>query len=387
MPTRSRSHPARRPALPDEELEPEPGQSRLPLVLSVVALVAAGLALLWSTMFSGGAAAAADDCQARAWDSIPAATDLPNGWSVETSNFFSNNLSVTLAGPPAADESGQGAIYATVTCYGRDGAEALARSRAAEAGSSGTTNDLTDIGEAGYTVGDELSGLSTVHFRRGDLVGYVVVAGPVSPDELTTTAQAFDRAIQGARAGEVPSPAPARSAPAATLEPEPSVDVSARPPSSSPDASAAAPELEGLLPTEVDGTEFLVDSATGADILQDDPGSRAMTAALRALGNTPADLQVAQAYDEADELDLYFVAFSLPGADPDAFRTLILQSWLVSDAEGVTVEDVELAGKTLTRVDYGDDLPDAYLYSTGTAVILMHTSSAELAESAAEALP
>jgi hypothetical protein len=96
---------------------------------------------------------------------------------------------------------------------------------------------------------------------------------------------------------------------------------------------------------------------------------------------------VAQAYDQADELDLYFVAFSLPGAEPAAFRTLILQSWLVSGAEGVTVEDVELAGKTLTRVDYGDELADAYLYSTGDAVILMHTSSADLAESGAAALP
>ena len=56
-------------------------------------------------------------------------------------------------------------------------------------------------------------------------------------------------------------------------------------------------------------------------------------------------------------------------------------------AEGVTIEDVELGDKTLTRVDYGDDLADAYLYATGDAVILLHTSSAELAEAGAAALP
>ena len=384
MPTRTRSHPARRPAtVVDDELA-EPGPSRLPLVLSVIALVAAGLALAWSALFSGGAAA--DDCQARAWDALPADDALPDGWSVDSTSFFSNNLSVTLAGPVASDETGEGAIYATVTCYGRDGNEALARSRAGDSGSPSGTSDLTGIGDAGYSVGDELSGLTAIHFRRGDLVAYVVSAGTVTSEELRTTAQAFDQAIQSARAGDIPSPRPPATAPAQTLEPGPSVDVSA-PPSGSPEPSGAQSELEALLPTGIEGTAFITDSATGADILQDDPGSRAMTAALRALNKTPADLQVAQAYDENDELDLYFVAFSLPGADPEAFRTLILQSWLVSDAEGVTIEDVELGDKTLTRVDYGDDLADAYLYATGDAVILLHTSSPELAEAGAAALP
>jgi hypothetical protein len=278
-------------------------------------------------------------------------------------------------------------IYATVTCYGADGAEALARSRVAEETSGNATSDLDGIGETGYTVGDDLAGMSSIHFRRGDLVAYVVIAGEVSSEDLRGTGQAIDEAIRTARAGDIPSPEPVPSVPEQTIGPEPSVDPSLPPASSSPDASPAAPSLEALLPTEVDGTTLLVDSATGADILQDDPGSRAMTAALRALGKTPADLRVAQAYDEADELDLYFVAFQVDGVDPAAFRTLILQSWLVADAEGVTVEDVELAGKTLTRVDYGDELADAYLYGTGDVVILMHTSSAELAESGAAELP
>jgi hypothetical protein len=383
MPTRTRSHPARRPvASADEEVE-ERGPSPLPLVLSVIALVAAGLALAWSTVLGGGGTAT--DCQARAWDSLPTEEALPAGWSIDTTSYFSNNLSVTLAGPPATDESSEGAIYATVTCYGRDGDEALARSRAGDSGSPSGTSDLTGIGDTGYTVGDELSGLSAIHFRRGDLVAYIVVAGTVTSEELRTTAQAFDQAIQSAKAGDIPSPRPPASAAIESFEPEPSVDVSAEPPAS--EAPGAAPELEALLPSEIDGTAFITDSASGADILQDDPGSRAMTAALRALGKTPTDLEVAQAYDENDEIDLYFVAFSLAGADPEAFRTLILQSWLVSDAEGVTIEEVELGGKMLTRVDYGDELADAYLYATGDAVILLHTSSAELAEAGAAALP
>ena len=357
---------------------------RLPLALSVVALLVAGLALAWVALFRGGGAG---DCQARAWDSVPATADLPIGWSVETRNFFVGNLSMTLAGPPAADQSPESVIYATVTCYGADGSEALARSRAAEIASGNATNDLAGIGEAGYTVGDDLEGLSSIQFRRGDLVAYVVIAGEVSTEDLRATGQAIDEAIRTARAGDIPSPEPVPSEPVRTIGPEPSFEPSPPPASSSPEASAAAPGLEALLPTEVEGTPFLVDSATGADILQDDPGSRAMTAALRALGRTPGDLRVAQAYDETDELDLYFVAFQVDGVEPAAFRTLILQSWLVADAEGVTIEEVELAGKTLTRVDYGDELADAYLFSANDIVILMHTSSAELAESGAAELP
>ena len=394
MPTQSRTHPARRPATETEtetdEIEEAQGPSRLPLALSLVALALAGLALAWGTVFAGGAGAG--DCQARAWDAIPSETELPVGWRVETTNFFSNNLSVTIGGPPAA-EGAEGAIYATVTCYGRDGGEALARSRSADISSGNATNDLGDIGDEGYSVGDDLQGLSTIHFRRGDLVAYIVIAGTVPSADLRATALAFDEAIRTARAGDVPSPAPPRSAvpgsPAPeTAAPEPSAAPSAAPSgAASPDASAAAPGLEGLLPTEVEGTTLTTDSVTGTEVLQDDPSSRAIVAALRTLGKTPADLQVAQAYDEADELDLYFVAFRLPGADPEPFRQLILQSWLVAEGEGVTVNEVELAGKQLTHVDYGDELPDAYLYSTGDTVIILNTFSEELAEAGAAELP
>ncbi len=53
----------------------------------------------------------------------------------------------------------------------------------------------------------------------------------------------------------------------------------------------------------------------------------------------------------------------------------------------MTVDELELAGKELTRVDYGDDLPDAYLYSMGDTVIIMNTFSEELAEAGAAELP
>jgi hypothetical protein len=86
-------------------------------------------------------------------------------------------------------------------------------------------------------------------------------------------------------------------------------------------------------------------------------------------------------------MDLYLFAFRLPDADPESLRSLVLNSWLVSNAEGVTTEEVELGGKTVTRVDYGGDTPDAYVYSLGDVVVIIHSGSEDLAAQAAEALP
>jgi len=130
-----------------------------------------------------------------------------------------------------------------------------------------------------------------------------------------------------------------------------------------------------------------VETSLATDALGDDAGSKAVIAGLRELGKTPDDLELAQAYDETGTLDLVLFAFRLPGADPEALRSLVLDSWLVASAEGVTTEEVELGGKTVTHVDYGDELADAYLYSVGDVAVIMQTGTEDLAAAAAEALP
>ena len=57
----------------------------------------------------------------------------------------------------------------------------------------------------------------------------------------------------------------------------------------------------------------------------------------------------------------------------------MLDSWLVADAEGVTSEQVELGGKTVTHVDYGDEFQDAYLYSLGDTAVIIQSGSPDLA--------
>jgi hypothetical protein len=335
-----------------------------PLALGFAALAVGLIALGW-TLFASGRGAS--DCQARAWDSIPEERALPDGWAVTATNFFVGNSTVTLEGPAADADTGEGVVYATVTCYGRDGSEALARSRAADASTGSPTTDLEGIGDEGYAI-EDTTGLSAVHFRRGDLVSYLVVAGNVTPDELRSTAKAFDLAMRDAKAGDLPSIAPAATSGSvdASLPIEPSALPSEAPlGSEDPDASPASPELEGMLPTEIGGTPFIVETFTGGDAFGNDAGSRAVTAGLRALGKSPADLELAEVYDEGQAVDLYLFAFRLPGADPEELRSLVLDSWLVADAEGVTTEQVELGGKP----------------------IIIHSGSPDLAAAAAEALP
>jgi hypothetical protein len=84
-------------------------------------------------------------------------------WAVTATNYFVGNATVTIEGPEADVDTGQGVVYATVTCYGNDGSEALARSRATDASTGSATTDLDGIGDEGYAIEDG-SGLSASTF-------------------------------------------------------------------------------------------------------------------------------------------------------------------------------------------------------------------------------
>src|SRR5262249_2296368 len=152
--------------------------------------------------------------------------------------------------------------------------------------------------------------------------------------------------------GDIPTIEPAGSPGAAPESPvlespvlespgiEPSGEASEPP--ASPGAEVASPVLDAFLPKNIGGTPFVVQTYTGTDVFGDDAGSRAVSAGLRELGKTPADVELAEAYDQDQAMDLYLFAFRLPNVDPEALRSLVLDSWLVAGAEGVTTEQVEL---------------------------------------------
>jgi hypothetical protein len=378
MATRSRTHPSRRPAAATGDATAPTRPSQLPLVLSAIALAVAGIGL-WLAV----APSASSTCQSRAWDSLPADEDLPQGWTVATSNYFVGNLTVTIAGPLADGAEQPGEIFATVTCYEGDASEALARSRSADHVVGNQTNETTNLGDGGYEILDESAALAAVHFRRGDLAAYI--QGDASAEDLRAVAAVFDRAMQDARPGGIPSIVPLRTFDLGSFDPsfdpgEESIDPS------SPLPSVEPSELAAILPTEVSGTAFTVEGLDQSQ-LGGSPGGRALVAGVRALGREPADLLVAQAYDELGEIDLYFLAFQLPDADPTAFKALILDSWLVAGAEGVTVTEVELGGKDVTSIDYVEDAPPGYLYTSGTIAVVVQAGDATVATAAIEALP
>ncbi|MFH1474781.1 MAG: hypothetical protein ABIG85_02875 [Chloroflexota bacterium] len=328
-------------------------------------------------------------CRTTAWNAVTAAADLPAGWSVGTSQVVIDGLATTLVGPTSADDTmGAPAIYVMVSCYDGDASTALDRSRAAAEAGGETVVARSDLGDAGYAIEDAFATTTVVYFRRGGLVASVAPSGAVDPLDLEAALlavlAAVDRASSGVVAPAPPASGPSSSAPVTTAEPSPS---EAALESAGPDPSAAAPDLLALLPTEVAGTTLVSDSAIGTDILGADTSSRAMIAALGTLGRTPADLQVAQAYDENGELDVYLLAFRVPGTPAADLAAIVVGTWLSGSTPGVTTATVTLGGRELTKVTYGDQGAASYVRATGEAVFVIETSDETLASAVAALLP
>jgi hypothetical protein len=122
-------------------------------------------------------------------------------------------------------------------------------------------------------------------------------------------------------------------------------------------------------------------------VLGEDQSSRAIAAALRAEGKTPADLTLAQAYDETQAADLSLIAFAVDGLSDAKMRGIVLDSWLSATGSGVTMSDVELGGTTVTRIDYGDGRTKDYVVTRDGAVVVITTADEAVATAAIEAMP
>lgn len=369
-------------------------RARIALLLASIALVLAGLGLAVgaASFLRGGD----DACRTAAWDSEPAAGDLPAGWTVSTSQVGIQGLGVSLVGTATDEATDAPTIYVTVSCYGADAGAALARSRDRIEAAGEAVTARTDLGDDGYGLSDSTSGALAVHFRRGALVAYAATSGTVAQSDLDAVAAAVDTGMRRALGvGDPQAPATSQaSSPDTASSGGPSPSASAAPsattgaeasPSASPDQ--AAPELVALLPAEFAGTTLVRDSASGADVLGDDSVSRALAAALRSLGATVDDLRVAQAYDETGTLDLYLLAFSVSGVSGSKLEPAILDTWLSAGADGVTTKTATVGGKEVTIVDYGDGGAISYVRTTADAVVVLQTADAALAAVVVAVLP
>ena len=101
----------------------------------------------------------------------------------------------------------------------------------------------------------------------------------------------------------------------------------------------------------------------------------------------PDDLRVAQAFDELGESDLSILAVTVDGLPVAQTRDLVLGVWLAATGPGVIQEPIELAGRSFTRVDYGDGGRIDYVLAEDTVVLVISTADPALAEATAAALP
>ena len=373
---------------------PEPTRARPPAtgqaattarttrVLATAALVLAIAALAfaaWRMIVPADAG-----CQQEAWDVTPAAEDLPAGWTASASQYDIDRKTMSFLGPTPQDEaSSQAVVYATVTCF-RSGAEdGVTRSRAAAEDAGQSVADRDDLGEQAYSAVDD-SGAAFLQMRAGKIVVYLAASGDASATELDELASAFDKAL-GGDGGTIAPPdvIPTDDEAGASLDPGASPDPGEPLASESP----AAPDLVALMPTQVGSIALSTDSATGEVLLSDDQGSRAIVAALRAAGKTPADLRVAQAFDEAGVADLSVLAVTVDGLPAAQTRDIVLENWLAASGDGVTRDTVTLDGREWTRIDYGDGGTLDYVLTDGANVIVITTADAALAEQTAAALP
>ncbi|MCJ7709770.1 MAG: hypothetical protein MUQ32_02970, partial [Chloroflexi bacterium] len=317
-----------RPRTTGGQLRPEAagGTSRR-LAMTALALSIAGVAIAAWAVFAPGAA----NCQAEAWDTTPAAADLPAGWSLASSQYDVARKSMSLLGSLPADETvSQAVVYATVTCYQHGAADAVTRSADAATAAGQFVTDRDDLGDQGFSAADD-SGATFLQFRHDRLVVYLAASGDATATEVDELASAFDLALGGdGGAVTVGAPVPATAVP--------SDDAAAPGASDDIPPEVAAPELEAALPTVVGDIVMTVDSATGSMMLGEDPVSRAITAALRADGRVPDDLGVAQAYDETAESDLTITAIAVDGMSGDKVLPFVMESWLAATGAGIARE-------------------------------------------------
>ena len=383
------THPAKRTAVtdPPHERPRRPAEVRLEAAarttrrLAIVAVVVASAALAlaaWRAVTPADAS-----CQTAAWDTTPAVPELPLDWTVGATQYDTSRKSMTFLGPAPADTtSNRAVIYATVTCYAQGAADSVTRSAAAATSAGEAVSARQDLGEQAFIAADT-SGATFLQFRRGSIVVYLAASGDANAGELDAVAAAFDHAMGG------PEPVTAIGTPAVggSATPRASTLASPNPSVALASPSAAAPELEAALPTQVGAIVLTVESAIGTSILGTDQGSGPMTAALRAQGRTPDDLRVAQAVDSTQQADLRIIAMSVTGLKGDALRSLVLESWLGASGAGVTTTSETLAAHTFTRVSYGSGLSSAWVLLGTDRVIIIETASADIAAQAAAALP
>jgi hypothetical protein len=174
-----------------------------------------------------------------------------------------------------------------------------------------------------------------------------------------------------------PAPSAEAGVPTDSFDPNASADAEVPPVADTHDAV----ELESLLPTTLSGTALQAQSWNGDGLLTDDPWSASMTAFLTAACKVPADLHVAQSYDPNQALDVSVGVYHVDGVAATALRDALIAAWK-GDYPDMTVTQVTLGGKDVTKGDFGADTITSYLYIRDDKVFDIESSDEAIATTA-----
>lgn len=161
--------------------------------------------------------------------------------------------------------------------------------------------------------------------------------------------------------------------------------TAAPPPPARPEAAHAAPELEALLPAEIDGVALEKASATGAGVFGGDAFSRVLTDFLASAGKEPTDLRFANARDPSGVLGVEAGVFRVEGVDAAALRDAIVEGSRPA-APGLEVSTDTVARRPVTMLAFANG-STLYLYEQDDSVFYVGTTRRELAARVLAALP
>ncbi len=326
-------------------------------------------------------------CETAAWQALPDGAALPSGWSMVSNRVFVDNLLTTLAGPTPSPSGQRPAVFTSLSCYASDAPLAIRRAHEAALAAGGADVSFAKIGDESFVVFSPASSTTTLYIRRGALVADVSADTSVDRSTLEAIGRTVDAAMVRSLAASPDAAAIAQPSPVALASPAPSsaASPSAAPsgPAASPSAPAeshVAPDLEKLLPSRVGTTSIAAQSVLGSTALGSSPAAQALVASLKNLGKTPADLQIAGAYDPTGTLDLSLFAYRVKGIDPTELGRAVIESQMSNSADQATSSQVTIGGQPITKISYAKGSP-VYFYLANGVVYAVQSGDANLVAS------
>jgi nitrite reductase/ring-hydroxylating ferredoxin subunit len=274
-----------------------------------------------------------------------------------------------------------------------------------------TVSDVTAAGSATFVIPTSGDPGVLVRLASGTIVAFDAVcthagcAVEYVPQDRALECPCHGAAFDPANGGAVlagPAPSPLLAVPITIDQKTGEIRLSGQPgaavaaggsaaPGGSPaprnTATHLAPDLEALLPAQVDETALVKASATGDTVLNpQDPTGQYWIAFLASHGKKASDFRFAQAQDPTNTLDIFVAVFQVVGLDSALVQQALIDAGRANSPE-ITTTTVPLGGKSVTRVAYPNSTSNDYLYAHANDVFDIQTGNESIATQMIQLLP